>query len=61
MTPGRRLVQVDMRFVATEDEQQIGDRIREAVAMIVGREALEEFRVRSLPLDEKPRGLRSVD
>jgi hypothetical protein len=51
-----------MRFVATEDEQQIGDRIREAVAMIVGRESLEEFRVRSLPLDEKPRGgLRSVD
>jgi hypothetical protein len=62
MTPGRRLVQVDMRFVATEDEQQIGDRIREAVAMIVGRESLEEFRVRSLPLDEQPRrGLRPVD
>ena len=61
MSPGRRLVQVDIRFVATDDEQQVGDRIREAVSMIVGRDALEEFRVRSTPLDEKPRGLRSVD
>ena len=61
MSPGRRLVQVDIRFVATDDEQQVGDRIREAVSMIVGRDALEEFRVRSTPLDEKPRGLHSVD
>ncbi len=30
--------------------------------MIVGREAVEEFRIRSMPLDVKPKGtLRPVD
>ena len=56
------LVRVELTFRSTDDqsEEAMGDRIREAVAMIVGRQMLEEFRVRSLPLAQKkgPRPLR---
>jgi hypothetical protein len=52
------LVTIEARIRTTEDAAQLGDRIREAIAMIVGRDALEEFRVRVLPLVErKPRGV----
>ena len=62
MTPaGRNLIRVELSFVSDEDAQALGDRIRESVANIVGREALEEFRLRSMPLDAKPRPLRPVD
>jgi predicted component of type VI protein secretion system len=64
MTNRPVLVRVELAFRSTDDQdpQALGDRIREAVAMIVGREALEEFRVRSMPLDVKPKGnLRPVD
>lgn len=61
-SPGRNLVRIELSFVSDDDVNGLGDRIREAVAMIVGREALEEFRVRSMPLDPKDRAhLRSVD
>jgi hypothetical protein len=60
--PGRNLVRVELSFVSDEDAEPLGDRIRESVAMIVGRDALEEFRVRTMPLDPKDRPhLRSVD
>jgi hypothetical protein len=49
----RQLIRVELTFVTEEDGEQLGERIRESVAMIVGREALEEFRVRALPLDDK--------
>jgi len=50
-TPGERvLVTVEIRFVTEGDAEQLGDRIRESVAQIVGRESLEDFRVRVLPL-----------
>jgi len=56
------LVRIELAFVSEEDEEQVGERIRESVAMIVGREALEEFRVRTLPLDTKRKDhLRPVD
>jgi len=52
------LVTVELRFKTSEDPQQLGERIRESVRLIVGGEALEEFRVRVLPLVEKrPRGV----
>ena len=51
----RQLVRVELSFVTETDAGQLGDRIREAVGQIVGREALEEFRVRTLPLDERKR------
>ncbi len=52
------LVTIELRFKTSEDPEQLGDRIRESVAMIVGQAALEEFRVRVLPLGEtKPRGV----
>ena len=56
------LVRVELAFKSTEDQsiEALGDRIREAVAMIVGRRELEEFRVRVLPLSQK-KGPRSVD
>ena len=60
MDEDRKLVQVELRFVSTEDPSEIGERIRESVRMIVGRDALEEFRVRTLPLVEK-KGPRAVE
>ncbi len=58
----RELVRVELSFVTEEDTAQLGERIREAVGSVVGRDALEEFRVRTMPLTEKQKGhLRSVD
>jgi len=57
----RQLVRVELAFVSEEDERQVADRIEEAVAMIVGRDALEEFRVRTLPLEKRKDHLRPVD
>ena len=59
MTNPKQLVTVELRFVSTEDAEQTGDRIREAVAMIVGREAVEEYRVRAMPLapPKRPRAV----
>jgi hypothetical protein len=56
------LVRVELAFKSTEDQsiEALGDRIREAVAMIVGRRELEEFRVRVLPLSQK-KGPRPVN
>lgn len=53
------LVTVELRFRAEEDPEQLGDRIRESVSLIVGREALEDFRVRVMPLTP-PKKLRPV-
>jgi len=62
MTDPRTLVRVELSFVTTDLPEPIGDRIEEAVAHIVGRDALEEFRVRTMPLDTKQKGhLRSVE
>ncbi|HEY7401361.1 MAG TPA: hypothetical protein VH989_10760 [Actinomycetota bacterium] len=55
MSEDRQLVQVELRFVWHGDVAQVGERIRESVRMIVGGEALEEFRVRSMPLAERKR------
>jgi len=55
MTGNPRLVQVELRFVTTEDPDHLGERIRESVRLIVGRDALEDFRVRTLPLAETKR------
>jgi hypothetical protein len=59
------LMKVELSFRSTEDEnaEELGDRIREAVASIVGRQELEEFRVRTMPLVERKAkgGLRPVD
>jgi hypothetical protein len=57
----RQLIRVELAFVSEEDEEQLGERIRESVALIVGREALEEFRVRTLPLEKKKDHLRPVE
>ena len=53
------LVSIELRFTTDQDAEQLGDRVREAVAMVVGREALEDFRLRVLPLapPKKPRGV----
>jgi hypothetical protein len=55
--PGKRLVTVELRFVSSEDADQLADRLRESVGAIVGKDALEEFRVRTMPL-ERPKGER---
>jgi len=53
------LVTIELRFRTEDDPQQLGDRVRESVAMIVGRQALEDYRVRVLPLSppKKPRAV----
>jgi hypothetical protein len=62
LTVARELVRIELSFVTEDDADALGDRVREAVAMIVGREALDEFRVRTMPLDPKGREhLRPVD
>jgi hypothetical protein len=53
------LVSVELRFRTEDDPQQIADRVRESVAMVVGRDRLEDFRVRVLPLSP-PTGPRAV-
>jgi hypothetical protein len=60
--PDPVLIRIELAFKSTEDQsaEAFGDRIHEAVAMIVGREALEEFRVRTLPLARK-KGPRPVE
>ena len=62
MTGRRTLVTVELRFVTDEDPGQLTDRMREAVATIIGKDALEEFRVKTVPLDgPTERGLRPVE
>jgi hypothetical protein len=53
------LVTIEVRFRADEDPRHIADRVRESVALIVGRERLEDFRVRVMPLTppKKPRAV----
>lgn len=53
------LVTIELRFRTEEDPRQLGDRIRESVALIVGRERLEDYRVRVMPLTppKRPRAL----
>lgn len=46
----RVLVTVELRFTTEENPQQLADRVRESVASVVGRERLEDYRVRVLPL-----------
>ena len=59
---GRTLIRVELAFVSEDDPESLGDRIKESVGMIVGRQAIEEFRVRSMPLDPKKKDhLRPID
>jgi hypothetical protein len=44
------LVTIELRFTTDDDPEALGERIREATSLIVGRQALEDFRVRALPL-----------
>ena len=44
------LVTIELRFRTEDDPQQLGDRVRESVSMIVGRDRLEDYRLRVLPL-----------
>ena len=44
------LVSIELRFTTEDDPEALGERIREATSLIVGRQALEDFRVRVLPL-----------
>ena len=51
------LVTIELRFTTEDDPEQLGERVREATSLIVGRRALEDFRVRVLPL-APPKGPR---
>jgi hypothetical protein len=57
----RLLVRIEFSFVTEESPESLGDRVKESVAMIVGREALEEFRIRTMPLGRRKDHLRPVD
>ncbi len=58
---GEQLIRIELGFRSHEDPEAVADRIRESVANIVGRGALEDFRVRTVPLGEKPKGPRPAD
>jgi hypothetical protein len=60
MTGEPMLVRIELTFKTEDDARALGDRIEESVRLIVGREALEEFRVRTLPLSQK-KGPRPVE
>jgi hypothetical protein len=54
------LVTIELRFRTAEDDtEQLGERVRESIAMIVGRENLEDYRLRVLPLTppQRPRAV----
>ena len=64
MMAGEKLVTVEIRFVTGEDPAQLADRMRESVATIVGKDALEEFRMKTIPLEgpkDETGGLRPVE
>ena len=44
------LVTVEIRFVTEEDPAALAERVKESASLIVGRDKLEEFRARSMPL-----------
>jgi hypothetical protein len=50
MTGEPVLVTIELRFRTEEDPHQLGERVRESVAMIVGRAHLEDYRLRVMPL-----------
>jgi len=50
-----QLITVELRFKTRDEPGQLADRIHEAAALIVGREQLEEFRWRAMPLESKER------
>jgi len=54
------LVRIELTFKTDADPRDLGDRIEESVRLIVGRQALEEFRVRTIPLGRK-KGPRPVE
>jgi hypothetical protein len=59
--PGEpELVRIELTFKTEEDAHALGERIEESVRLIVGRDALEEFRVRTLPLSQR-KGPRPVE
>ena len=52
---------IELRFTTTEGGDAVAERIRESVRLIVGADALEDFRVRELPLSPREdRHLRGV-
>ena len=60
MTGEPVLVRIELTFKTESDPQALGERIEESVRLIVGREALDEFRVRTLPLSQR-KGPRPVE
>jgi hypothetical protein len=64
MMAGEKLVTVEIRFVTGEEPGPLADRMRESIATIVGKNALEEFRMRAIPLGgpkDESGGLRPVE
>ena len=60
MTGEPVLVRIELTFKTEADSGALGDRIEESVRMIVGREALEEIPVRTIPLSRQ-KGPRPVE
>jgi hypothetical protein len=55
----RVLVTIELRFTTEDEPEQLGERVRESATLIVGKDALEDFRLRVLPL-APPKQPRSV-
>ena len=60
MTGEPVLVRIELTFQTEGDPGALRERIEESVRLIVGRQALEEFRVRTIPLGRR-KGPRPVE
>jgi acetylornithine deacetylase/succinyl-diaminopimelate desuccinylase-like protein len=49
--PAPLLVTIDVRFTTSDDPEQLAERVREAIRMVVGRDAVEHFRWRTEPTE----------
>jgi hypothetical protein len=45
------LLSIDLRFTTGDDPEQVAERVRESVSLIVGRDKLEHFRWRTEALE----------
>ena len=63
MMAGRTLVTVELRFITDEDPGQLADRMREAVATIVGKDVARGVPGQDAPAGrpEREGGLRPVE
>jgi hypothetical protein len=59
--PEPQLVSIEFRFVSSEDAEALAERVRESARMIVAPSAVEDFKVRTMPINPPKKPLRGVN